>query len=80
MAHGIGSKDLHIHASMIFQNKDGQCIPTLQCGNGELKIKTHVYVNKEEPQHRYHALPIEYKKAIDKHTKSEGRLHHVGKA
>jgi len=45
-----------------------------------LKDTAHVYVNKEHPEDGYRHLPIEYKKAIDRNAKQEGRHHDVGKA
>lgn len=73
LAHSIGSKDPHIHITTIFRKKDGEIIKTPQRGNGELKRKTHVYADHEHPENGYKHLPIEYKKAIDKHAKKEGR-------
>ena len=73
LAHSVGSKDPYIHTSVIYRDKSGKVIETPQRGNGVLKPITHVYANGEHPEDGYKHLPVEYKKAIDKHAKSEGR-------
>ena len=73
LAHSVGSKDPNIHISVQFKDKHGNIIETPQRGNGKLKPTAHVYVNKEDPEHGYKELPIEYRKAMDKHAIREGR-------
>lgn len=51
-----------MHISVNYYTKKGKPIQTPQRGNGVMKETTHVYVNHAD-------LPIDYRKAMEKHAK-----------
>ena len=58
-----------MHVSVNYYNKEKQPIFTPQRGDGVMKATTHVYVNPADPKNAHHLLPVEYRKAMEKHAK-----------
>ncbi|KAF8155422.1 hypothetical protein B0H34DRAFT_713210 [Crassisporium funariophilum] len=74
LAHSAGSRDPKIHISATVHDKHGASIGAPRHGNPAILDPTHhIYTNKENPADGYKGLPIEYKKAVDKKRKAEGK-------
>jgi hypothetical protein len=74
LAHGTGSVDPKIHISVKIKNERGDIIGAPRHGNANrIDPIHHVYTNKENPKDGYASLPIEYKKALDKKARREGK-------
>ncbi|CAA7262949.1 unnamed protein product [Cyclocybe aegerita] len=74
LAHSMGSRDPNVHISAVIKDKAGNIITAPRRGNPNIQDPTHhIYTNKQHPHDGYKPLPIEYKKAVDKKLKAEGK-------
>ena len=74
LAHGKGSVDPNIHISAKIKNERSDIIGAARRGNANRIDPTHhVYTNKKNPEAGYAGLPLEYKKAMDKKARREGK-------